>query len=169
MGSLTLLSVVCAFAQTPQTSALQAPPAVPSRTVPLVSDACPVVRPGDKLALDWNPGFEHPGMVDSLLAFSLRFGLVSENGVTVQRFPGIVVEGHGSGGFVSPLGNGYFHIELRVPPGSPPGQYKLIDAVSNAKTFPDYQGPGLPMNNSPVRERYCITIVAAPTAQPSGD
>ena len=66
----------------------------------------------------------------------------------------------------SPIGNGYFHIDLRIPSGSLPGQYKLIDAVSYAKTIPDYQGPGLPMTNSPVRERYCITVVPAPQSEP---
>jgi len=165
---LSLISMVCAFAQSPQTSGTQPPFAAQPRTIPLVSDACPAVRRGDKVSLDWNPGFEHPGMVEGLRVFNLRFGRVAANGVTVQLLPAIRLGGLGSALPINPIGNGYFHIELSIPAGTTPGEYHLIDATADAKPLPEYQGPSLPMTNSPVRERFCITIVQPPTPTTSG-
>ena len=161
LGGLSLLSMACALAQAGGRYPLSA---AQPHTVPLLSDACPAVRSGDKISLDWNPGFEHPGMVEGLRVINLRFGRISANGVTVQQLPAIRLGGLGAALPVTSIGNGYFHIELRIPAGAAPGEYHLIDATADAKTLPEYQGPSLPMTNSPVRERFCITIV--PSAAP---
>ena len=51
-----------------------ASPEVPQRQpVPLVSGACPEVRQGGALALDWNPGFNPPWGVTGMRSFRLVF------------------------------------------------------------------------------------------------
>ena len=156
----TLLAV-SAYAQTPQASGKDLLRASDSHTVQLASDACPVVRPGDMVSLDWNPDFEYSGMVTGLANVGLRFGRVGGNAVTVQQVRALILRELASGQHFTPVGNGYFHIELSVPQRVSPGEYHLIGASSYALTLPEYRGSALTMNNSPLSARYCFTVVPA--------
>jgi len=160
---LSLISMICAFAQTSQTSGTQPLLAAQPRTVPLASDACPAVRPGDKVSFEWNPGFEHSGIVVGLGNLSLHFGRLAANGVTVSPLTSFRQGGLASNLQVTAIGNGYLHVELPIPTRVAPGEYHLIKAMSVAKTLPEYQGPALSMTNSPVSARYCITVVPTTT------
>lgn len=158
LGGFVLLTS-CSMAQVPAASAPHTLHAVNPRTVPLISDACPPVRPGDKVSLDWNPGFEHPGAVQGLGNFSLRFGRVGSNGVTVQLVRPLLLHELASAQHFTSIGNGFFHIELTVPVRAVPGEYHIIGASALALTIPDYQGPELLMTNSPADARFCITVL----------
>ncbi len=158
LGGFFLLAS-CAMAQVPAESASPTLHAANPRTVPLVSDACPVVRPGDKVSLDWNPGFEHPGVVQGLGNFSLRFGRVGSNGVSVQLVRPLLLHELASAQHFTSNSNGFFHIELTVPVRAVPGEYHVIGASALALTTPDYQGPQLFMTNSPADARFCITVL----------
>jgi hypothetical protein len=41
------------------------------------------------------------------------------------------------------IGNGYFHIEARLPSSTHLGTYHLVDAHSSPELLPDYQGEAL--------------------------
>ena len=113
-------------------------------------------------------------MVERLRTINLRFGRLSEDGVTVNQVPNIQLRGLAVVLPITYIGNGYFHIELTIPARPVPGEYHLIQAIATAKMLPDYQGPDPAMTNSPVRERYCVTIVSSlppkspPSPQPGG-
>jgi hypothetical protein len=162
-----LIAAPSAHAQAPQPSATSPFLTAQPRTVALASGSCPVVRSGDKVSLDWNPGFEHPGMVVGLRVFNLSFGRVGSNGVTVQQLPSLHLGGLAAGLPIADIGNGYFHIELSIPLRVAPGEYHLIGATAAAMRSPDYQGTESEMTNSPVREFYCITVVPLPKPLPS--
>jgi hypothetical protein len=135
--------------------------------VPLVSDACPTVQTGDAVSLDWNPAFDPIWPVTGLRSFELRFAAVLENGVTVGSRPTALLGGRGVTVNISSIGNGFFHIEIPVSRGVQPGVYHLVEARAIAQLPPDYNGPNPTMTVSPVRERYCITVVsAAPSQEP---
>lgn len=138
----------------------------PGKTVNLVPDSCPVVSKGDSIALDWNPGFDHPSVVVGLDRFSLEFSRVGSDGIV--RIPHGMFEIRGIGQSLSAdsIGNGYFHIELKLNRRMPPGVYRVVGAASIGKTIPEYSGPLLTMTNSPTRERFCITI-SGPSTAPS--
>jgi hypothetical protein len=166
MRMIATLSGIIVSSAVTAPSQLQTAHAAKPHVATLVSDACPVVHSGDKISLDWNPGFEHPGIVEGLRVINLRFGRLAANGVTVQQVPAIRLGGLGASLPITPIGNGYFHIELTIPAGAVPGEYHLIDASADAKPVAEYQGPNLLMTNSPVRERYCITVVPATPPHP---
>jgi len=165
-GACLLLACAGAAAQSakPETSVL--PPAASiARIVPLVSDTCPVVHPGDNIALDWYPGFEHPGVVTGLRTLRLSFGSLSKDGVSVNTRHPLVLGWRGGGFSATNAWNGYFHFELPIARAIPPGEYHLIAADGTAATLPEYQGPGMKMTNSPVTARLCFTVVGSRQSQ----
>jgi hypothetical protein len=163
MGGLSLLAFVCASAQAPLDSvASHAAPLV--QPVPLVAGACPTVRPGGVISLDWNPGFNPSSAVTGLKFFRLIFHQVGEGGVSLNPSFRLVLDS-GPRGRITDAGNGYFHIESRLPPVTHPGTYHLVGAVGSPELVPDYQGDAPKMTVSPVSEFFCVTVV--PASRPS--
>jgi hypothetical protein len=157
LGGLSLLAVVSAFSQT-QTPAQ-------SRVVPLVSNACPSVRIGDSVSLDWNPLFDPIWPVTGLRGFGLRFAPVAADGSTLKKGELLLRPGE-SATRISPLENGYFHLEFTVNlKTSRPGTYRLVGANAAAEVVPDYAEQPPRMTNSPVDQRYCFTVVGSPALQ----
>jgi len=160
LGALSLLAVACAFSQTPQPAQ--------SKTVRLVSDTCPSVHAGDRISLDWNPVFDPNWPVTGLRGFSFTFAGVAEDGVSLKR-PGVFLGSRHTSVNISPLGNGYFHIEATVNAKSlQPGMYRLVSAYAFAEVVPEYAEQPPQMTNSPVGERYCITIAGTPALNRAG-
>jgi hypothetical protein len=156
-GVLSLLAAVSASSQAPQVTAQP-------RTVPLVSDTCPSVRIGDSVSLDLNPLFDPIWPVTGLRGFALTFAPVAEDGVHLKRGELSLRTGN-TPLSISPLGNGFFHLELTVSMKRiQPGTYRLIRANATAEVVPDYAGEPQ-MTRSPVEERYCITVVAPQNPQ----
>ena len=157
------MAFACALAQAPQNEV--ASPAVPRvQPVPLVSGACPEVRQGGVVALDWNPGFDPSWGVTGMRSFRLVFQHLGADGVHLNPASRLLLDS-GPGGRITAIGNGYFHIEARLPLSTHLGTYHLVDAHSSAQLVPDYQGEAPKMTVSPVREYFCITVV--PVARPS--
>jgi hypothetical protein len=156
LGSLALLVVSSVYAQAPK------PPEF--RTVPLVTDSCPSVRIGDRVSLDWNPNFEPIWPVTGLSGFGLTFAAVADDGVHLKQ-TGLILDSRYTPSEISPLGNGFFHIEITMRPRSMttrnirPGTYRLVKARAIAALDPSYTGGSPQMTSSPVEERYCITVV----------
>lgn len=156
LGTLSLLAVVCASSQTPQPTQ--------SRTVPLVSDTCPSVHIGDRVSLDWNPLFDPIWPVTGLRGFGLTFTGLAEDGVSLKR-PDLLLGMRHTATSVTPLGNGFFHLEFTVNKRSIPlGIYRLVGANAIAEVVPDYAEQPPQMTNSPVVGRYCITVVGSPVS-----
>jgi hypothetical protein len=163
IGSLSLVAFTCTLAQTPQTEV--ASPAVPrAQPVPLVSGACPAVRQGGVITFDWSPGFDPSWGVTGMKSFRLIFQHLREDGVNLNPASRLVLDS-GPGGRMIAVGNGYFHIEARLPSSTHPGTYQLGDAHSSPELLPEYQGEAPKMTVSPVREHFCITVV--PASRPS--
>ena len=160
IGGLSLLAFVCASAQASQDSAAS-PAAPPLQPVPLVYGACPAVRQGGFISLDWNPGFDPSYPVTGLKFTRLVFHQVREDGVSLNPSFRFVLDS-GPRGRITDVGNGYFHLEARLPPMTHPGTYHLVGAVSSPQLLPDYRGEAPKMTDSPVREQFCITVVPAP-------
>jgi hypothetical protein len=154
LGSLSLMAFACALAQAPQpeVSARAVPP------VPLVSGACPVVSRGGTITLDWNPDFDPSWAGTGMKSFRLIFQQLEQDGVTLNPASRLVL-GSGTRGRMTDIGNGYFHLEARLPPTTHPGTYHLVGAFSSPQLFPDYQGEAPTITVSPVSEFYCITVV----------
>lgn len=164
LGGLSLLAMACTLS--PAQS-----PAHP-KTIPLVSDTCPEVHPGDSVSLDVNPLFDPIWPVTGLRNFGLTFAKLADDGVHLTR-ENLFAGGRHSSASISALGTGYFHIEVTVPASRSiePGVYNLVDATASADVVPDYTGPPPQMTSSPVDQRYCITVVgssASPPSQPGG-
>jgi hypothetical protein len=159
LGSLSVMAFACGLAQAPQ-SALSAPavPRVPP--VPLVAGACPAVSPGGTIAFDWNPGFAPSWGVTGMRSFRLIFQGLRQDGVNLNPASRMPLDSSPRGR-ITAIGNGYFHIEARVPPFAHRGTYHLVAAHSAPQLVPDYQGDAPEMTVSPVREYYCITILPA--------
>ena len=157
LGSLSLMAFACALAQAPQSDV--SAPAVPRvQPVPLVSDACPAVSRGGTIALDWNPDFDPSWAGTGMRSFRLIFQQLEEDGVTLNPASRLVLDS-GPRGRMTDIGNGYFHLEARLPPMTHLGTYHLVGAFSSPQLFPDYQGEAPTMTVSPVSEFYCITVV----------
>jgi len=139
------------------------PIANPAPAVPLNAGACAPVPASGTVSLDWNPGFDYESAVAGIDRFSLIFTSTAADGVTPLR-PG------GPGAYavrsmsVTPLTNGYYHIEFQVPRMLQPGMYRVVDAAVAPHLVSGYQGSAPQMTNSPARIRFCITIV--PSFQP---
>jgi hypothetical protein len=129
------------------------------------------VRIGDSVSLDWNPLFDPIWPVTGLRGFSLKFVPVADDGVSLKKGELILRPGD-TPTTISPLGNGYFHLEFTVKMKAiHPGTYRLVRADATADVNPDYAGQPPQMTNSPVGERYCITVVgptASQSPQPGG-
>ena len=159
LGSLSVMAFACALAQAPQSDA----PAVSHvQPVPLVPDACPAVSQAGTIALDWNPGFDPSWGVTGMRSFRLIFQQLRDDGVTLNPASRLVLDS-GPHSRMTAIGNGYFHIEARLPPMTHPGVYHLVQAHSAPQLLPGYQGEAPQMTVSPVREFYCITV--APRAR----
>jgi hypothetical protein len=158
-AGLSLLGFVCAPAQALQDAA---PPLQP---VPLVSGACPSVLQGGFISLDWNPGFDPSYPVIGLKFTRLLFQHLQEDSVHLNPASRLVLDTD-SRGAITDIGNGYFHIQVRVPRSSRPGTYHLVGAVSSPQLLPDYQGEAPKMTVSPVSQSYCITVVPGLRTQP---
>jgi hypothetical protein len=127
--------------------------------IPLVSDACPTVAAGGRIALDWNPLFDTPGIVNGLAVFEMQFKKVDEDGVNLTPVV-IAATTRRTAHAITPLGNDFYHIELTVAQRVAPGVYRLFRANASATIDPNYQGgPKVEMTDSPVRARLCITVV----------
>jgi hypothetical protein len=160
IGGLSLLAFVCASAQAPQDSAAS-PAAPPLQPVPLVYGACPAVRQGGFISLDWNPGFDPSYPVTGLKFTRLVFHQVREDGVSLNPSFRFVLDS-GPRGKITAIGNGYFDIEARLPPSMHIGTYHLVAAHGSPELLPDYQGEAPKMTVSPVRESFCVAVVPAP-------
>jgi hypothetical protein len=159
LGSLSLLAFTCALAQASQT---EVAPTVPrAQPVPLVSGACPAVRQDGVISFDWNPGFDPSWGVTGMKSFRLIFQQLREDGVNLNPASRLVLDSSPRGRMTA-IGNGYFHIEARLPPSTHLGTYHLVDAHSSPELLPEYQGEAPKMTVSPAREYFCITVVPAP-------
>jgi hypothetical protein len=135
-------------------------------TISLVSDTCPNVIAGQSISLDWNPLFDPVWPVTGLRDFGLTFSAVAEDGVGVRRGGELHLGARHTAMNISPLGNGFFHIELRLSASRiPPGTYRLTDAHAIPDLDPDFKGSLPAMTRSPVEERYCITVIPSPSSQ----
>jgi hypothetical protein len=163
LGSLSLMAFACALAQAPQ-SEVASPAVSRPQPVALVSGACPAVSQGGAISFDWNPGFDPSWGVTGMKSFRLVFQLLRADGVHVNPASRLLLDS-APRGRITAIGNGYFHIEARVPPFAHRGTYHLVAAHSAPELLPDYQGDAPKMTVSPVREYFCITVV--PTTRPS--
>jgi hypothetical protein len=151
LGALGLLAGACASAQAPLQSQ--------SRVVPLGSDTCPTAHIGDRVSFDWNPIFDPIGPVTGLHDVSLMFSGVADDGVSPRRQE-LHLGGRNAAASVTPLANGFFHVEATLSPRSiQPGIYRLTRVNANAEVASDYAGEPPQMTRSPVEERYCITVI----------
>jgi hypothetical protein len=163
IGGLSLLALVGAAAQAPQD--VVAPPVTPqTQPVPLVSGACPTVRRDGALSLEWNPGFDPSWGVTGMKSFRLTFQGLREDGVNPNPASRLVVDSSVRGRMTA-IGNGYFHLEARLPASTRPGIYRLVGAHSSAAVASDYTGEAPKATVSPVSESYCITVVLNSRAQ----
>ena len=137
--------------------------AVP-RAVALVTDACPAVRPGGRIAVDWNPIFDPAGEASGLRSFKMIFRKLDDYGVNVmERGPTFMANTARTRGAITPLGNGFYHIELTVPRSARAGVFRLVLARATAEVYPEYKNspPWPQMTDSPVRTRLCVTVLRA--------
>jgi hypothetical protein len=160
LGSLSLMAFVCVFAQAQQNQ-IASPAVARAQPVPLVSGACPSVRQDGVISLDWNLGFDPSWGVTGIKSFRLIFQHLQQDGVNLNPASRLVLDS-GARGRMTDLGNGYFHIEARLPFSTHPGTYQLVAAHGSPELLPDYQGEAPQMTVSPVREHFCINVVPAP-------
>ncbi len=157
IGGLSLLAFAGATAQGPQGPA-------GSHAVALISGACPAVPQDGAVAVEWNPGFDPAWGVTGMKAFRLVFEGLREDGVTPIPGSRLVLDSFPRGR-ITAMGNGYFHVEARVPARTHPGVYRLVGANGSAGLVADYQGEAPRQTVSPVGESYCMTVVAGSRAQ----
>lgn len=144
----------------------QEPPAPPRpAAVKLVPNQCVQISAGVPLALEWNPGFEHPGAVTGLRGFGMTFARVGEDGVHLVPRSGFSLGGRTTGQLAVPLGNGYYRVEVRFSRTVRLGTYQLVSADAVAQVSDDFHGD-LHLLVSPAREHFCI-IVVSPIVTPS--
>lgn len=141
-----------------QQPAIQGAVAATQPSTPLVADSCPVVVRGANISLDWNPGFEHEGVVTGLRIFRVTFVPLASNGALGTRWP-LVLGGRAGDFTASTAVNGYFDIGFRVPRNITPGEYHLIKAEGMAKTLAEYTGAGIRMTNSPASQNFCFKVL----------
>jgi hypothetical protein len=155
------MAFACALAQAHQTEV--SAPAVPPRvsSVPLISGTCPAVSQGGTIAFDWNPGFAPSWGVTGMRSFRLIFQGLREDGVNLNPASRLLLDS-GPRGRMTAVGNGYFHIEARLPSSTHPGTYHLVGAHSSPDLLPDHQGEAPKMTGSPASESFCVTVVPAP-------
>jgi len=137
----------------------QAAPLAAAPVIALQPSVCPVVKPGDGLTLDWNPGMAPESAVAGIARFSLIFGLSTGEGGTLVTHP----HGEFSGvalraSAITSLVNGFYHFEFQVPARLSGGVYKLAKAAAVPALARDYQGPAPQMYNSPSSQSFCFTV-----------
>jgi hypothetical protein len=157
------MAFACSLAQTPQTE-VASPTVSRPQPVALVLGACPAIPQGGAIAFDWNPGFDPSWGVTGMRSFRLIFQGLREDGVNPNPTSRLRLD-NAPRGRITPIGNGYFHIEARLPPFTRSGTYHLVDARTSAELLPDYQRDAPKMTVSPVREYYCIAVL--PASRPS--
>lgn len=123
----------------------------------LVSDSCPAVLPGTYISLEWNPGFDHAGVVTGLHMFRATFYRKSKNG-TLQTYLPLTLGGVQGTFAASSNPNGFFKIQLKLPREIAPGAYYLTEAKGSASTAADYTGAAITMTNSPSTARFCFRV-----------
>jgi len=133
----------------------------------MVSGQCPAVHAGDWISLDWNPAFDSTAAVTGVKNVALTFVGTLEDGVTVNPRHTLFLP-RSADHKISPLGNGYVHIESPLPVTLDPGVYHLVEAYANPELRPDYKGETPKPTVSPAREHLCITVLARrPRGTPS--
>lgn len=163
-----VLLLSSAWAQSQQQPAAGSVAHIVPKAVPLVSDACPAVQRGGRIALDWNPNFDPAGAVSGLGGFELRFRELDADQVNLtQGKPQLRLQSLAPPHRITSLGNGFFHIELTIPRTASYGVYRLVGAGAMAAVYPEYLdiSPRPQMTNSPVQMRLCMTVVGP---QPAG-
>ncbi len=153
LGALSLLLPMPALpspAQAPHQSA----------AVPLVTDACPVVHPGDRIVFEWNPVFDPDWPVTGLGSVVLQFGRMDEDGVNLVPRYTLKLGGRVPAVSIAAMPNGFYRVEVAVQTDrtTQPGVYRLVGASMNARTDSDYSGAAPQMMRSPVEQRFCITL-----------
>jgi hypothetical protein len=135
----------------------------PPATVQLVSDTCPVVHAGDKIAFDWNPVFDPEWPVIDVSSASLHFARQEENGASLLMRSMYILGGRTSPVNVTVIANGYYHLEftVKIDRGTQFGVYQLVQATMNARVEKGYDGPAPQMTRSPVENRFCFTLQKA--------
>jgi hypothetical protein len=151
-GALILLAICGASAQEPKKAG--------SALVALVSDACPVVHAGDKVALDWNPAFDPEWPVEGIQSTRLILGRQEENGVNPLPRVRFTLGGRELPFAATPIANGFFHFEYTVPHPRrlPPGVYRVVDARVTARVNENYKGAAPRAQESPASGRFCFTV-----------
>jgi hypothetical protein len=94
-------------------------------------------------------------------SFRLIFQGLREDGVNLNPASRLLLDS-GPRGRMTAVGNGYFHIEARLPSSTHPGTYHLVGAHSSPDLLPDHQGEAPKMTVSPASESFCVTVVPAP-------
>ena len=102
--------------------------------------------------------------VTGLRDVTLRFAAVADDGVNLAQGQRVFLGGHFSSSVVTPQGNGFYRVSIALRPRSPsvhigPGVYRMIGAGATAEVVPEYTHQAPQMLNTPVDERYCITVV----------
>jgi hypothetical protein len=163
LGCLSGMTFACGLAQAPQTE-VAAPAVARVPAVALVAGGCPAVAQGGAIAFDWNPGFDPAWAVTGMQSFRLIFQGVGEDGVSLNPASRLMLDS-GPRGRMTDIGNGYFHVEARVPRATHAGVYRLVGAHSAAAVAADATGEAPTQTVSPVGESYCMTVVAGTRAQ----
>lgn len=150
--------------------ALAQRPSASVAPVALVSDTCPAVQQGGRIALDWNPIFDPAGAASGLRSFEMFFEKLDEYGVNVvDPGPRFVARTPRVPGAVTDLVNGFYHIELTIPGNAHAGSFRLVAARARAVVYPEYKDllPRPSMTNSPVPMRLCVTVLRAAASRPA--
>jgi hypothetical protein len=139
-------------------------------TVALTPDACASVSDGDALTLDWNPAFEHPGIVLGLRQFELSFvrpvnrSRVARTGAPIHLIANPRMHGEFPGqakSEIETLSNGYFRMRFHLRLAYvEPGEYQLFDAQVVPFVSADYLGDAPRMTNTPMSLPFCLNVVA---------
>jgi len=136
-----------------------------SGTVQLVSDTCPVVHSGDRVAFTWNPVFDPGSVVEGVKALGLQFDRQEDNGMNLESRYRIRIGGSTKSSLltVTPLGNDFYRFELTMQILSKfkSGIYRMTAANFVAITEDGYAGERPQTVNSLLDERYCITLQGA--------
>ena len=137
-------------------------PVVPSgKVVALSGGACAAVAVSGKVSLDWNPGFDYESVVSAVDRFSLILTKVAADGNLPLRPYGPGTHALRSTS-VTPLANGYYHMEFRVSRRFANGTFRVVDAAVAPRLMAGYEGPAPRMINSPANAPLCFSVDADP-------
>lgn len=171
--SLTLLSTGClllamasaattlpARAQGRETAPAQ--PGTPT-TVALTAGACPTVKTGDKVTLDWAPAFSDPASVTGISDFELGFARADGVKPGPRQSPLVVLTArrrpHGDNTAITGPSNGFYQITFTVENrGGDPGTYDLVRASAQPTVRDGFTGDTPQMTNSPLQSNFCLEL-----------